>query len=239
MIDWLPEDLPANFPATHLALSEPNANGLLAAGGKLTPEWLCKAYRAGIFPWYDKESPILWWSPAPRMVLFKENFRIGRSLRKALKKQHYTITCNQAFPAVVRRCAMPRETQAGTWITDEMKLAYLRMNINGMALSAEYWDERGNLSGGLYGVLIGSAFYGESMFSAISNASKITFACFADALFNAGVNIIDCQMHTDHLAGFGAEEIDRERFEQRLSASVSGSTAPLPTLIAKSMNHVR
>lgn len=239
MIEWLPEDLPPKFPATRTALTEPNANGLLAAGGRLTPEWLYKAYKMGIFPWYDKDSPILWWSPAPRMVLGPQDFRIGRSLRKALKKQSYTITCNQAFPAVIQNCSLPREDQADTWITDEMKLAYLRMNINGLALSAEYWDDQGELSGGLYGVLIGRVFFGESMFSRVSNASKITFACFAQALFDAGVQLIDCQMHTEHLASFGARETDRNDFEHYLKAHSKDSSISLSGVINRNLNHVR
>lgn len=237
MIDWLPEDLPASFPDTRSALTEAEANGLLAAGGKLTPDWLIHAYQSGIFPWYDKDSPILWWSPAPRMILNPKDFRIGRSLRKAMKKQSYTITCNQAFPAVIHNCALPRDKQADTWITDDMKLAYIRLNLNNQALSAEYWNDQGQLCGGLYGVIIGGAFFGESMFSHTSNASKITFAYFAQTLFDAGVEMIDCQMHTDHLAGFGALEVDRPDFENSLAMATAKKTGPIPVLLARNCNH--
>ena len=241
MIDWLPEDLPPKFPHTHSALTDPNANGLLAAGGRLTPEWLLHAYQQGIFPWYDKESPILWWSPAPRMILTPTSFRLGRSLNKAMRRQNYTITCNQAFSAVIHQCSLPRDKQADTWITDEMKFAYLRMHINDQAMSAEYWDKDGHLAGGLYGIRVGTAFFGESMFSRTSNASKITFAHFAKALFDSGIELIDCQMHTDHLAGFGAEEVDRDEFELRLSKTILTDSTPIAGVIAnnKAENNVR
>ena len=219
MIDWLPEDLPPNFPETHTAQKDPN--GLLAAGGLLTPPWLIKAYRQGIFPWFDDESPILWWSPAPRMVLKSKDFHISKSLKK-LMRQHstgpYKISCNQAFYDVISECSQPRYDDDGTWITGEMKEAYIRLNENNICHSVECWDEEGNLVGGLYGLLIDRVFFGESMFNKANNASKLSFAFFADYLFSAGVELIDCQMHSDHMERFGAKEIERDDFERLLKS---------------------
>ena len=219
MIDWLPEDSPAYFPETRCAQEEPN--GLLAAGGLLTPSWLITAYKRGIFPWYDDESPILWWSPAPRMILKVEDFHIGRSLRKLMRKSPYQVSCDLAFSEVIYQCAQPRDDEAGTWITDEMEQAYIRLNSNGISHSVECWSEDGDLIGGLYGLLISRVFYGESMFSRASNSSKLVFAHFAQYLFNSGIQIIDCQMHSDHMAQFGAAEVEREEFETLLATALA------------------
>ncbi|HCM05987.1 MAG TPA: leucyl/phenylalanyl-tRNA--protein transferase [Oceanospirillales bacterium] len=219
MIDWLQEDAPPYFPNTKLAQEEPN--GLLAAGGLLSPAWLVTAYRQGIFPWYDDESPILWWSPAPRMILKVEDFHIGRSLRKLMRKSSYKISCNLAFEEVIFQCAQPRGDDEGTWITEEMEQAYIRLNANGISHSVECWDESGSLVGGLYGILINRVFYGESMFSRASNASKLAFAYFAQYLFQSGVKMIDCQMHSDHMAQFGAAEVEREEFELELENALA------------------
>lgn len=235
MIDWLPEDLAPSFPHTSSALTDENANGLLAAGGRLTPEWLVSAYRQGIFPWYDDESPILWWSPAPRMCLAKEDFRLGRTLKKALKKSSFSITTNTDFQGVIHKCSEPRDDHEGTWITEEMMEAYCDLHSNGLAISAECWNDDGELVGGLYGVAIGNIFFGESMFSHRDSASKITFANLCPFLFDAGIKLIDCQMHTDHLAQFGAKEVSRSDFERLLRKHANTHTGisniSLPTMI--------
>ncbi len=222
MIDWLAEESPPHFPDTRSAQQEPN--GLLAAGGLLTPSWLVAAYRRGIFPWFDDESPILWWSPAPRMVLQAEDFHISRSLKKLMKKNEYRISCNLAFAEVIYQCAQPRDDDGDTWITAEMEQAYIRLNANNISHSVECWDAQGELVGGLYGLLINGVFYGESMFSRASNASKLVFAYFAGYLFSAGVQLVDCQMHSDHMARFGAREVDREQFEALLKAALAAPT---------------
>jgi len=215
MIDWLQEDLAPHFPNTNKAQIEPN--GLLAAGGLLSPAWLTTAYRRGIFPWFDDESPILWWSPAPRMILKAENFHLGRTVRKLIRKSEFKISCDLAFSEVIYQCAQPREDEEGTWITEEMEQAYIRLNANGISHSVECWNTTGELIGGLYGLQINKAFFGESMFSRDNNASKLVFAHFADFLFNSGITIIDCQMYSDHMAQFGADEIERDEFEALLS----------------------
>lgn len=218
MIDWLQEESAPYFPDTSRAQNEPN--GLLAAGGLLTPAWLTKAYRLGIFPWYDDESPILWWTPAPRMILKQGDLHLSKSLRKTMKKKDYKISCNLAFNEVIYQCALPREDdQAGTWITGDMMQAYCRLHENGVAHSIECWDKDGNLQGGLYGLLINQVFFGESMFSRGNNASKLAFAHLATFLFRHGVKLIDCQMHSDHMAQFGAQEVPRAEFEKYLQDS--------------------
>lgn len=226
MTNWLDEYSAPHFPATNLAQEEPN--GLLAAGGLLTPQWLISAYRKGIFPWFDDESPILWWSPAPRMVLLPQDLHISRSLRKLMKKPPYTISCNLAFSEVIYQCALPRVDEsgedAGTWITQEMMQAYIRLNDNGISHSIECWNEAGELVGGLYGLLIDRVFFGESMFNRANNASKLAFAHLADYLFKQGVALIDCQMHSDHMEKFGAKEVSRNRFEELLASAQSDSS---------------
>lgn len=219
MIDWLQEEPVPHFPETASAQQEPN--GLLAAGGLLTPAWLVAAYRRGIFPWYDDESPILWWSPAPRMVLQAKNLHLGRSVRKLMRTCTYRVTCNLAFSDVIYQCALPRTDGEGTWITEEIEQAYTRLNTNGISHSVECWDKDGKLVGGLYGLLINRVFYGESMFSRANNASKLVFAYFSRYLFNAGVRLIDCQMHSEHMAQFGAAEVNRDEFESLLTAALN------------------
>jgi leucyl/phenylalanyl-tRNA--protein transferase len=219
MIDWLQEELPPRFPETRTAQQEPN--GLLAAGGQLSPSWLVSAYRRGIFPWFDDDSPVLWWSPAPRMVLKAEDFRLGRTLRKLMKKSEFKISCNLAFEEVIYQCAQPRKGEVGTWITEEMEQAYIRLNMNGISHSVECWDKDGILVGGLYGIQINKVFYGESMFSRENNASKLVFAHFARFLFASGIGMIDCQMHSEHMAQFGAAEISRIEFETLLAKLIN------------------
>lgn len=211
MIPWMDAHLPIDFPDTHLALDDPN--GLLAAGGQLTPPWLIEAYKRGIFPWFNENEPILWWSPAPRTVLFPEKFRINRSLRKFLNKNPYHITQNQRFTEVMQACAEPRPGQPGSWISPNMIQAYGSLFDAGSAQSFECWDEQNIMVGGLYGVTLGQVFFGESMFSRAENASK----CCLKALVDSGLyRLIDCQMNTQHLVTMGAEDIDREEFENLL-----------------------
>lgn len=198
------------FPPVELALPEPN--GLLAIGGNLEPERLLRAYQEGIFPWYSEGQAILWWSPDPRSVLFPERLRVHRSLRKTLRKELFKVTSDRAFDQVVAYCARTRRPgQDGTWIVDEMMDAYGRLHALGYAHSVEAWRE-GKLVGGLYGVAIGRVFFGESMFSSVSDASKVAFVHFVEALAGWGYRMIDCQMETAHLNRFGAENIPRGEF---------------------------
>jgi leucyl/phenylalanyl-tRNA--protein transferase len=196
-----------------LALEQPN--GLLAAGGDLSPERLLNAYRHGIFPWFNEDDPILWWSPDPRMVLFPAEFKVSNSLRKTLHKDHFEVRTDTAFERVMRACAAPREGQSGTWILEEMIAAYCELHRRGYAHSVETWMN-GELVGGLYGMAIGSMFYGESMFSHRTDASKIAIAHLARQLERHGFGMIDCQMNTPHLASLGAREIPRDEFILRL-----------------------
>jgi len=208
MLPWLPPS-PVQFPSMDEALRDPD--GLLAAGGTLAPEWLLAAYRRGIFPWYSDDQPILWWSPDPRMVLFPNEIRVHRSLAKRLRNGGFTVTANRAFDAVTAACAAPREGQPGTWISDEMRTAYARLHAIGAAHSVEVWRD-GKLVGGLYGVALGPVFFGESMFSWVADASKIALVRLASAMSADGGRLIDCQMHTPHLASLGARDIARKTF---------------------------
>jgi leucyl/phenylalanyl-tRNA--protein transferase len=213
---WLTGDL--DFPPLAQALRRPN--GLLAAGGDLSPQRLIAAYRRGIFPWYSPGEPILWWSPDPRTVLLPGELRISRSLRKTLRKQAFQVTADTAFALVIERCSEPRVGQAGTWITDEMKQAYLALHAMGLAHSVESWRE-GELVGGLYGVALGRMFYGESMFSRASDASKVAFVHLVRQLLAWEFPLIDCQMRTDLLASFGAREMPRAQFTRRVAELVN------------------
>ncbi len=202
-----------HFPPIEQALEEPN--GLLAIGGDLSPERLLHAYRHGIFPWYEAGQPILWWSPDPRAVIFPEHYRPSTSLRKRIRRGDYQVTTDQAFSAVVAHCAAPRTGAAGTWITREMHAAYCRLHRLGFAHSVESWQQ-GELVGGLYGVAIDRVFFGESMFSRRSDASKVAFAQLVDWLREWGYRLIDCQVANDHMISLGAEQIDRARFARLL-----------------------
>ena len=206
------------FPPLEDALVEPN--GLLAAGGDLSPERLIKAYRCGIFPWFNENETILWWSPDPRMVLFPNELKISHSLNKILKKRDYEIRVDSAFNEVIRACAAPRKGQAGTWIHSDMISAYITLHEMGLAHSVETWVD-GKLKGGLYGVTQGKIFFGESMFSQIDNASKIAFVHLVKQLEKWNYSMIDCQMKTTHLASFGAREIPRKEFSQKLKELVN------------------
>jgi leucyl/phenylalanyl-tRNA---protein transferase len=192
---------------------------LLAVGGDLSPSRLIDAYRRGIFPWFNEGDPILWWSPDPRMVLFPQELKISRSLRKTLKRGNYEIRADSAFKQVMEACAAPRGEHTGTWIHAEMIAAYGRLHEMGMAHSMETWIE-GELVGGLYGVGQGKMFFGESMFSRVSDASKIAFVHLVAQLQRWGFEMIDCQMKTEHLASLGAREISRNEFRQKLKELV-------------------
>ncbi len=189
-----------------------NVEGLLAVGGDLSPERLLLAYQNGIFPWFDNDSIILWWSPDPRMVLFPNEIKVSKSMKKVIRNKQFRLTKNTCFEKVLEYCSsVPREGQDGTWITEEMKTAYIKLHKNGIAQSYEVWEED-KLVGGLYGVDLGHVFCGESMFSLASNASKFAFIKLAEELFLKEYKVIDCQLHTDHLASMGAKEIARKDF---------------------------
>jgi leucyl/phenylalanyl-tRNA--protein transferase len=212
MIPWLRPGDP--FPPVERALAEPS--GLLAAGADLSPATLLEAYCHGIFPWYSAGEPILWWSPDPRMVLDPRRVKISRSLARRLRNADYEVRLDSAFDRVVLACAQPRAGQHGTWIVPEMRAAYGELHRIGYAHSVETWMD-GELAGGLYGVAIGRAFYGESMFSRATDASKIALAHLARYLDLHGFAGIDCQMSTPHLASLGAREVPRDEFVAALS----------------------
>ncbi len=203
-----------DFPAIESALSEPD--GLLAVGGCLSPQRIIKAYQQGIFPWYNPGEPILWWSPDPRLVLFPEQLIISRSLRKTINKQLFKLSYDQAFPQVMQYCAAPRAKEPGTWITEEMYLAYTELHQQGIAHSFEAWFDD-ELVGGLYGIAIGQVFFGESMFHRTTDASKVAFCCLVQQLSQWGYQLIDCQVHSNHLTSLGAEEINRDDFSKLLT----------------------
>jgi leucyl/phenylalanyl-tRNA--protein transferase len=205
------------------ALKEPN--GLLAAGGDLSPERLLEGYRRGIFPWYSAGDPILWWSPDPRMVLFPAEFKISRSLGKTLRNRRYEARFDSAFGEVIASCAAPRKGEPGTWIGEAMVEAYLELHRLGYAHSVETWIA-GDLAGGLYGVAMGGVFFGESMFSRVRDASKIALATLVAHLKSAGFGLIDCQMHTRHLETLGAREIPRARFSRLLEELIHYPRSP-------------
>ncbi len=189
-----------------------NSDGLLAVGGDLSPERLLLAYQQGIFPWFNEDSIILWWSPDPRMVLYPRQIKISKSMRKVLRDNRFRLTKNTCFKEVLELCSsVDRPGQDGTWITEQMRKAYLQLHERGIAKSYETW-EGDKLVGGLYGVDLGHVFCGESMFSLTSNASKFAFIKLAQELQEQGYKIIDCQLHTDHLESLGAQEISRTEF---------------------------
>ena len=211
MIYWLNPDASPHFPDTRDALAEPA--GLLAAGGRLEVEWLLLAYANGIFPWFNEGEPILWWSPAPRTVLYPNSFHTSRSLQKLARKDRHSISEGKAFDAVIEACAARRPGQGGTWINSQMIGAYARLHDAGYAHSIECW-EGDELVGGLYGVALGKVFFGESMFSARANASKLCLKYLAEC---GRYQLIDCQLATAHLHSLGATEISRDTFERALA----------------------
>ncbi len=198
-----------DFPDANLALAEPN--GLLAIGGDLSPARLIKAYRHGIFPWYSDDQPILWWSPNPRCLLFPADIKISRSLNKTLKRMDFTVSFDEDFAAVIQQCSALRSEQQGTWITTDMIVAYQRLHQLGIAHSVEVRRD-GELIGGLYGLAIGKAFFGESMFSTQTDASKIALVYLARQLLERGYHFIDCQLPTPHLKSMGAVEVQRQDY---------------------------
>ncbi|BBG29333.1 leucyl/phenylalanyl-tRNA--protein transferase [Zymobacter palmae] len=214
MLYWL-EEHPVAFPAVEDALDEPN--GLLAAGGALTPEWLLTAYMNGIFPWFNAEDPILWWTPDPRMVLYPNEFRCRRSLAKRIRNGGFTLTFDTAFKEVMQYCGSLRDD---TWISPQMVRAYHDLHLLGYAHSLEVWHD-GELVGGLYGLALGRIFYGESMFSRCPDASKVALAHLATLPSEYGFALIDCQVHSDHLASLGAREIARSEFNAALRQHAS------------------
>jgi len=203
------------FPPVELAQDD----GLLAVGGDLSLERLILAYSNGIFPWFNENSPILWWSPNPRMVLYPEKINISKSMRKVIKENQFVLTKNKSFDSVIEHCSkMKRDGQEGTWITEEMKAAYLNMHVAGYAHSYEVW-KNDTLVGGLYGIDLGHVFCGESMFSLVSNASKFAFIKLSEELLEKNYKLIDCQMYTAHLESLGAEEISRKDFIELLNTN--------------------
>ena len=215
-IVWLSEDDRTNsFPAVATALKEPD--GLLAAGGDLSPARLQAAYRCGIFPWYSRGQPILWWSPDPRAVLLPGDLKISRSLSKTIRNAGLTVTFDTAFAEIIAACGDSKLRAEGTWIVHEMRNAYCKLHELGLAHSVEVW--RGlDLVGGLYGVALGRVFYGESMFSRERDASKVALKFLCDELIRRAFALIDCQMATAHLMSLGAKLIPRSEFVTALAA---------------------
>jgi leucyl/phenylalanyl-tRNA--protein transferase len=214
---WLsPDDPPSQFPPVTAALREPD--GLLAAGGNLNRERLLYAYRHGIFPWYEEGQPLLWWSPDPRCVFLRGDYHVSRRTRRELRNSTAELRINTAFSDVMRKCAAPRRSQQGTWITPAMQRAYADLHDCGWAHSIEVWQS-GLLVGGLYGLMIGSAFFGESMFSLQPNASKIALFYATSMLESGVVEILDCQVISSHLTSLGARIISRREFVRRLATA--------------------
>jgi leucyl/phenylalanyl-tRNA--protein transferase len=206
-----------DFPPPHLARQD----GLLAVGGDLSQKRLLLAYQMGIFPWYSDDEPIIWWSPDPRLVLYPWELKVSRSLKKTIRKGQFHVTLDTAFEQVITACAQVRiQKNEGTWIVDEMLDAYCRLHESGFAYSVEAWCD-GELAGGLYGLSLGTCFFGESMFTRVSNASKVAFVKFAEHLRAMSFDMIDCQVATDHLARFGAREIPRRLFLKQLKKALS------------------
>ena len=212
MLTWLKRD-DLQFPPLETALHEPN--GLLAAGGDLSAERLLAAYRHGCFPWYQDGQPLLWWSPNPRTVLYPSELHVSRSLRKRMRQGDFQVTFDRAFNDVIQSCAGPRRYADGTWITTPMQQAYIQLHGMGVAHSVEVWQD-GLLVGGLYGLAMGQLFFGESMFSRATDASKVGFVTLVERLLDCGFHLIDCQMPTRHLESFGARSIPREQFAAAL-----------------------
>jgi len=224
-IPWLHPNN-TDFPSPTLALDDPN--GLLAAGGDLSPQRILAAYQRGIFPWFNPGDPILWWSPNPRTVIFPAQLHISKSLRKTLRQNLYRVTFDDCFSDVMRACAAPRNYAKGTWISNDIIAGYTALHVQGFAHSVEVWRED-ELVGGLYGMALGRIFFGESMFSRADNASKVGFAHLVRQLVAWNFELIDCQIANDHLFSLGAVEIPREEFQQYL-LDFAHETAAYPTL---------
>lgn len=218
-ITWLADsDPPARLPPTDQALADPN--GLLAAGGALTPDWLLYAYGRGIFPWYGPGQPILWWTPEPRAVLLPPEFRVSRSLARSIRNRGYRTTVDAAFREVVAGCAAPRRDRGGTWLSPAMQAAYVELHERGHAHSIETWQDK-RLVGGIYGVTLGRVFFGESMFSRARDASKVALARLVAECRRLAVPLIDCQVPSAHLASLGSRCLPRAEFEVRLAGLVA------------------
>lgn len=219
------------FPPSEEALEYPN--GLLAVGGDLDIDTLLSAYRRGIFPWYEEPQPILWWTPDPRSVLYPDALHISRSLRKTLRRGNFQLAVDQHFEQVMHECAQLRGDGLGTWIDQAMITAYTALQSQGIAHSIEVLDDGGQLVGGLYGVAIGRVFFGESMFSLATDASKIAMVALVDILRRGQFHMIDCQVESEHLNSLGACNISRLDFEERLAHTIDMETNPdiwrLPT----------
>jgi leucyl/phenylalanyl-tRNA--protein transferase len=208
------------FPNPYYA----DEGGLLAYGGDLSSKRLLNAYKSGIFPWFSKGDPILWWSPDPRLLLYPHKFKLRKSFRRVLRSGKFSVTFDQNFSSVINHCAsVPRAGQESTWIVPSMQEAYIRLHKEGYAHSVEVYYE-GNLVGGLYGLALGKAFFGESMFSLVSDASKVAFKALSDVLGSRGYDFIDCQMKTDHMMRLGAEVVQRSIFLDKLSKAIDAPT---------------
>lgn len=212
---WIQEDAPADsFPPVANALEQPN--GLLCAGGDLSPERLLQAYQQGIFPWYGEDEPLLWWSPNPRTLISTDSFHVSRSMQRFLKQHPYRLSLNEDFAGTITACAAPRAQSPETWITDEMRDAYIALHQLGHAHALEVW-EQDELVGGIYGVAVGGAFCGESMFSRRTNTSKLALWTLLQHLKRQDFSVFDCQLWNDHLASLGAYEVSRADYIQQLS----------------------
>ena len=216
MIPILASDPESPFPPTDQALDNPP--GLLAMGGDLSPARLINAYRHGIFPWYSDDQPILWWSPAPRCVLYPQAVHVSRRLRRRYNQGLFSLTADQAFTRVITACAGPRRDHDGTWIPDEMLAAYIRLHERGIAHSVEVWIDN-ELAGGIYGLALGRVFFGESMFSKHQDASKIALVALCRQLQQWNFSLMDCQISNPHLLSMGAQDISRVEFDQHLKTA--------------------
>ena len=226
MIPWLrPGDPPDAFPPVEAALTDPD--GLLCVGGDLSPARLLEAYRRGIFPWFSEGQPILWWSPDPRTVLYPAEFKVSRSLAKTIRNRGFAVTVDRAFAEVMAHCADERLRPEGTWISPQMRAAYLRLHELGLAHSYETWDGD-RLVGGLYGVALGSVFFGESMFSLERDASKVALAALVRAMIERNGRLIDCQVASTHLESLGARSIPRSQFVLELADAVPDAPSGVP-----------
>ncbi len=208
------------FPSPHFA----EEDGLLAVGGCLSEERLLLAYKMGIFPWFSESDPVLWWSPDPRLVLYPKELRVSKSLQKVIRKKQFHLTMDTAFTRVIKACASSRtQNDEGTWLTEDMIASYIKLHESGFAHSVEAWY-KGELTGGLYGVSLGRCFFGESMFTRISNASKVAFVALVHFLEKLSFDLIDCQITTGHMVRFGAKEVERAIFLKQVEDSLRFST---------------
>jgi leucyl/phenylalanyl-tRNA--protein transferase len=226
VIPWLhPGNPPDAFPPVETALTDPD--GLLCAGGDLSPARLLAAYRRGIFPWFSEGQPILWWSPDPRTVLYPAEFKVSRSLGKTIRNRGFAVSVDRSFAEVMAHCADERLRPEGTWISPQMRAAYQRLHELGLAHSYETWD-RDRLVGGLYGVALGSVFFGESMFSLERDASKVALAALVRAMVERNGRLIDCQVASAHLESLGARSIPRRQFVRELAEAIPDARNGVP-----------